>query len=208
MTLVRRIVEKWVDRQPDRCAVRGASTSHELTFRELWHRSGQLAAVLRAQGAQRDEIIGLAMHRSADMIVALLGIVRADAAYLPLDALAPRDRLAMVLADAEVRVVVEAPEARRWPLPDHVHRVSVRAGVTPRPPSARDLPTVGASPENPMYVAYTSGSTGRPKGVVIPHRAVVGWWSHRTTARSRRATAWPTPPIRLSMRRRSRYGAR
>src|SRR5262249_57330528 len=130
MNAVHLLIEEWVDRQPDACAVRDASTNRELTFRQLWQYSGHLADQLRAKGVKRGDFVGLAMHRSADMIVGVLGIIRAGAAYLPLDAHAPVDRIAMILTQAEVRLVVEAQaytggRAPRWQLPERIHRLAV-----------------------------------------------------------------------------------
>ena len=87
---------RMVDRQPDACAVRDASMNRELTFLQLWQHSGHLANHLRARGVKRGDFVGIAMHRSVDMIVGVLGIIRAGAAYLALDAHAPVDRIAMM----------------------------------------------------------------------------------------------------------------
>ena len=178
MNALHLLIEEWVDRQPDACAVRDASTNRELTFRQLWQHSGHLADQLRARGVKRGDFVGVAMHRSVDMIVGVLGIIRAGAAYLALDAHAPVDRIAMMLADADVRLVVEAHActggpAHRWQLPEGVHRLAVSTAIGSTLSGEPDHTTVSVSGASPAYVAYTSGSTGRPKGVVVPHRAVI-----------------------------------
>jgi non-ribosomal peptide synthetase component F len=127
---------------------------------------------------KRGDFVGIAMHRSVDMIVGVLGIIRAGAAYLALDAHAPVDRIAMMLADADVRLVVEAHActggpAHRWQLPEGVHRLAVPTAIGSTLSGEPDHTTVSVSGASPAYVAYTSGSTGRPKGVVVPHRAVI-----------------------------------
>src|SRR4051794_40946097 len=174
MHVVHSLIEGWVDRQPDGCAVRDALTNRQVTFRQLWQHSGHFADQLQARGVRRGDFVGLAMHRSVDMIVAMLGIIRAGAAYVPLDAHAPLDRIAMMLAEADLRLVVEAPRpAQRWPLPEGVHRLAVLIAAGSHVAGERDDTSVTVSGEDPAYVAFTSGSTGRPKGVVVPHRAVV-----------------------------------
>ena len=178
MNALHLLIEEWVDRQPDACAVRDASTNRELTFRQLWQHSGHLADQLRARGVKRGDFVGIAMHRSVDMIVGVLGIIRAGAAYLALDAHAPVDRIAMMLADADVRLVVEAHActggpAHRWQLPEGIHRLAVPTAIGSTLSGEPDHTTVSVSGSSPAYVAYTSGSTGRPKGVVVPHRAVI-----------------------------------
>ncbi|MDT5174187.1 MAG: hypothetical protein QOG37_1438, partial [Mycobacterium sp.] len=178
MNALHLLIEEWVGRQPDACAVRDASTNRELTFRQLWHHSGHLADQLRARGVKRGDFVGLAMHRSVDMIVGMLGIIRAGAAYLALDAHAPVDRIAMMLADADVRLVVEAQAdevgtTHRCQLPEGIHRLAVPTAIGSTLSGEPDHTTVSVSGSSPAYVAYTSGSTGRPKGVVVPHRAVI-----------------------------------
>jgi amino acid adenylation domain-containing protein len=178
MNALHLLIEEWVDRQPDACAVRDASMNRELTFRQLWQHSGHLANQLRARGVKRGDFVGIAMHRSVDMIVGVLGIIRAGAAYLALDAHAPVDRIAMMLADADVRLVVEAHActggpAHRWQLPEGVHRLAVPTAIGSTLSGEPDHTTVSVSGASPAYVAYTSGSTGRPKGVVVPHSAVI-----------------------------------
>ena len=115
MHQVHLLVSAWVDRQPDSCAVRDASTNRELTYRQLWQHAGHLADQLQARGVQPGDFVGLAMPRSVDLVVAMLATLRAGAAYLPLDAHAPADRIAMMLTEADVRVVVEAPQVGTAP---------------------------------------------------------------------------------------------
>ncbi|MFI7498884.1 amino acid adenylation domain-containing protein [Streptomyces sp. NPDC049687] len=149
---------------PDAVAVCDGGT--ELTYRELDERSARVAAGLRAHGVRRGDRVGVCLERTAELVVTLLGVVRAGAAYVPTDPAYPTDRLAHTVADAGLRVVVtrlaEFPrEGGAVPLtPDEL------AGSTPA-----ELPDT--APDDPAYVIYTSGSTGRPKGVTVPHRNVV-----------------------------------
>ncbi|MEI6083172.1 MAG: amino acid adenylation domain-containing protein [Verrucomicrobiota bacterium] len=161
------LVAEQGQRTPDAVAVEFAR--QRLTYRELDHRAEALAAVLQQKGVQVGNLVGLYVERSLEMIVGLLGILKAGGAYVPLDPAFPKDRLAFMVADAKMPVLVTlqrlVPE-----LPEHQAQVvcidAVYRGGAARPAgSAEDL----------AYVIYTSGSTGRPKGVQISHRAVVNF---------------------------------
>ncbi|MFJ6105433.1 amino acid adenylation domain-containing protein [Streptomyces sp. NPDC092359] len=175
---VHHVVAQWVERAPDVCAVREPAGGRALSYRELWRRSGWLAAELASRGVGRGDLVPVAQDRSVDLIVTFLGILRCGAAYLPLDALAPTGRLADIVRESGSRVIVRAPKARqadtgRWSglsswLPE---------GVEPLDPPEHDpglpVPAPTGDADDPAYVNFTSGSTGRPKGVVVPHRAVL-----------------------------------
>jgi amino acid adenylation domain-containing protein len=164
------MVATCVERQPDTCAVREPATGDAVTYRQLWSRSGRLASDLRRMGVRRGEVVAVDQGRSIGMVVAMLGIARAGAAYLPLDPQAPADRLAVILDEARARFVLPSAGTCRE-LPSHLRRVTVPAGAAGT--AAATCPDVALSGDDPFYVNYTSGSTGRPKGVVVPHRAVV-----------------------------------
>ncbi|WP_439659618.1 non-ribosomal peptide synthetase [Lentzea sp. HUAS TT2] len=161
------LVRDQVARRPGAVAVSGAG--EDLTYRRLWDLAGSLAGELVERGVRRGDLVAVAVNPSVDLVVAFLGIIRAGAAYLPLDNRAPADRLAVILDEAAPRVVVCARDESRWstPLPSGLPRLTV-----PEEPSYQ-VSDVEIGADDPVYVAYTSGSTGRPKGVVVPHRAVV-----------------------------------
>ncbi|MFD3457918.1 amino acid adenylation domain-containing protein [Streptomyces sp. NPDC058691] len=154
-----------VARTPDAVAVvfEGAG----LTYAELDARVQRLAGVLAGRGVGAESIVAVALPRSADLVVALLAVHRAGAAYLPLDLGYPAERLAYMLADADAACVVTAPGVE---LPDsRVPRVLVddaADAVVGRLPGSYDT-------RSAAYVIYTSGSTGRPKGVAVPHAGIV-----------------------------------
>ncbi|MGC7102075.1 amino acid adenylation domain-containing protein [Amycolatopsis lurida] len=153
------------EKEPNNCAIRDPLAARSLTYGELWSRSGVLAAELVARGVRPADVVAVAMDRSAELVIALLGILRAGATYLPLDRHAPAQRLAAVLDQSGAALVVCGT---RWPsLPPEA--VCVPVGVEGGAPFAE----VEVRGEDPCYVAYTSGSTGTPKGVVVPHRAVL-----------------------------------
>ncbi|WNV87748.1 non-ribosomal peptide synthetase [Umezawaea sp. Da 62-37] len=153
-------------RTPDAVAV--GIGARELTYAELLDRADRLAAHLAERGVRAGDVVGVHDVRSPELVVSLLAVLRAGAAYLPLDPEYPSTRLAFQIADAGVAVVLT-----RSTLPALVARTAVAVDVVlPTLPAAR-APEVEVGPESPAYVIYTSGSTGEPKGVVVPHRGVV-----------------------------------
>ena len=143
-----------------------------LSYGELDARSNQLARLLRELGVGPDAPVGLAARRTPDVMVALLGILKAGGAYLPLDPAYPRDRIAWMLEDARVPVVVgDSPSTAT--LPDSTAaRLLLDADAERIAAQSREAIEGGATAESLAYVMYTSGSTGRPKGTLIRHRAV------------------------------------
>ncbi|MFJ9351606.1 non-ribosomal peptide synthase/polyketide synthase [Streptomyces sp. NPDC101237] len=154
-------------RTPDATAVVFADTT--LTYAELDARAEALARRLRAAGAGPEQFVAVAVPRSAELMVALLGVLKSGAAYLPVDLDYPADRVAYVLADSGTRTVVTtARDAERLPDTGGLRVLHVEdADDLPDAPLAEPL-----TPDHPAYLIYTSGSTGRPKGVVVTHRAI------------------------------------
>ncbi|MGX2993996.1 non-ribosomal peptide synthetase [Streptomyces sp. JNUCC 64] len=171
---VHEVVARWVEREPDALAVREPETGRSLTYRELWLRSGWLAAALAARGVRPGDLVPVAQDRSADLIVTFLGVLRCGAAYLPLDGLAPTGRLAGIVGESGARVIVRAPGAiGRWADLEAWLPVDVEPLDLPERDPGLPVPAPPADRDAPAYVNFTSGSTGRPKGVVVPHRAVL-----------------------------------
>mgnify|MGYP000963431175 CR=1 FL=1 len=159
-----------VAHRPDAMAVRFGEAA--LTYRELDARANQLAHWLQRQGVGPNQLVGLFAERSLDLIVAILAIIKAGGAYLPLDIEYPRDRLAFMLADGGVRVLLTQARLQAE-LPAGPATVlcldSEWPAVAGEPASA---PAQAATAESLAYVIYTSGSTGQPKGVAVPQRAI------------------------------------
>ncbi|MFJ1578164.1 amino acid adenylation domain-containing protein [Streptomyces sp. NPDC088182] len=167
-----------VERTPHAPAVVFEDTT--LTYAELDRRAEALARRLRARGAGPERFVAVAVPRSAELMVALLGVHKAGAAYLPVDLDYPADRVAFMLADSGARTVVTTGDAAgRLPgVPGLGHLVVDHDEEVPDTPDTPDTPGAHAGPDHPAYLIYTSGSTGRPKGVTVTHRAIVnrlGW---------------------------------
>jgi amino acid adenylation domain-containing protein len=161
------LVEEVVDQLPETPAVEFGDEI--LSYRQLDARANALAHRLRARGVQRGDVVGVYTGRSAWLVVALLGVWKAGAGYLPLDPSYPSRRLAFMCADARVRVVV-SDDPLAFESAGQL-TVAPLAGAGERARTDRPLVAVGS--EDLAYLIYTSGSTGRPKAVAVPHRAVV-----------------------------------
>lgn len=163
------LVEQQAVRTPNAVAVQTARRS--LTYRQLIDAARRLATHLRGLGAGPGEVVGVHMERSLDLVVSLLAVQLAGAAYLPLDPELPPKRLAFQIEDAKVALVLS-----RSDLADQMHGTAVAAlpvdVLLPELPVAGPLPAT-AGPDDTAYVIFTSGSTGQPKGVAVPHRGVV-----------------------------------
>ncbi|MEU3857983.1 amino acid adenylation domain-containing protein [Streptomyces sp. NPDC028722] len=160
-------------RTPDAVAVTGPG-GVRLTYRELDERSDRLAGVVAGHGAGPECLVAVALPRGVELIVAVLAVLKAGAAYLPLEPAHPAERLAHTLRDARPTLLLTTTDAR-LPAPEADHPGPLRIdldtdAVDAAPPPA---PRPALTPDHPAYVIYTSGSTGRPKGVVVPHRNVV-----------------------------------
>ncbi len=151
-----------------------------LTYSELDHRSNQLAAYLQEVGVQPEQPVGLFFEPSSEMIVGILGVLKAGGVCVPLDPSYPADRLTYVLGDAKLRVLL-TQQRLRPALSDSKVEVLCLDSDWSRIEKESAAPVRNdCTPENLAYLIYTSGSTGKPKGVQITHRNLV----HSTHARS------------------------
>jgi amino acid adenylation domain-containing protein len=135
-----------------------------LTYGALDARANRLAQLLRARGAGCESVVAVAVERSVEMVVALAGVLKAGAAYLPVDLDHPAERVAFMLEDSGARLAVTDADA--FPHPVEAMRVEDADEFPP------DAPDVEIGLGSAAYVIYTSGSTGRPKGVVVSHDGV------------------------------------
>ncbi len=165
------LIEEQVARAPEATAV--SFEDKELTYRQLNERANQLARYLQGLGVGADTLVAICMERSLEMVVGLLGILKAGGAYVPLDPEYPKERLAFMLEDAGVPVLLtHAPVAAL--LPAHSCRIVRLDADWPRiAGESVGNATSSVRAEHLAYMIYTSGSTGRPKGAMNTHVAIV-----------------------------------
>ena len=167
-------IEEQAKRTPHQVAL--VFERQKLTYRELDRRANQLARHLRALGVGPDVLVGLSLERSLEMVVAILGVLKAGGAYVPLDPSFPQNRLAYMVEDSRMSVLLthRGLEKNLPVRPSAIVQLgsdwSEIARQSPTPPQSGDT-----GPHNLAYVLYTSGSTGKPKGVEIPHSAIVNF---------------------------------
>ncbi|MEU8268914.1 amino acid adenylation domain-containing protein, partial [Sphaerisporangium sp. NPDC049002] len=164
--------EAQVARTPHATAV--VYDGETLSYEELDARAEILARRLRAGGAGPERVVAVAVPRSAELMVALLGVLKSGAAYLPVDVDYPADRIAYMLTDSGANTVVTtAATSPRLPDVESLTPL-ILDSLTGRPDTGDPMAgSRSAGPDDPAYLIYTSGSTGRPKGVVVTHRAIV-----------------------------------
>jgi len=167
------LFEAQASKTPDAVAV--VFADQQLTYRQLNQRANQLAHYLKTLGVKPEVLVGICIERSIEMVVGLLGILKAGGAYVPLDPAYPQERLAFMLADAQVSVLL-TQENLIATLPNHQASVVCLDADWEGISEASHQPCPNQStPDNLAYIIYTSGSTGKPKGVEITHRALVNF---------------------------------
>ncbi|HEY0606761.1 MAG TPA: amino acid adenylation domain-containing protein, partial [Herpetosiphonaceae bacterium] len=166
------LFEATAKRTPEAIAV--VYEAQQLTYQELNARANQLAHELHERGVGPEVRVGLCVERSLEMVVGLLGILKAGGAYLPLDPTYPTERLAFVLADAQVPLVL-TQEHLRAQLPATTEVICLDAEPAGSVDAGAMAPRSGVRSTNAAYVIYTSGSTGVPKGVLVEHQALVNY---------------------------------
>ncbi len=164
------LFEEIVAATPDAPAVQAAGAA-AILYSELNRRANRVAHHLRKLGIREGDRVGLCFERSVDMLVSLIGILKAGGAYVPLDTACPAERLAYIMKDTAMRVVL-CQSDRENALPDFKGQKIVLDEKVLRGAGDENL-SVKIGSQSPAYVMYTSGSTGQPKGVVVPHRGVV-----------------------------------
>ncbi|HVG06283.1 MAG TPA: amino acid adenylation domain-containing protein, partial [Thermoanaerobaculia bacterium] len=158
---------EWAGRRPD--AVAAVYEERSLTYGALADQAAALADRLRDTGVGPEALVGICLEEGLERVAAVLGVLLAGGAYLPLDPGHSRERIAYMIGDAGVRVVLTS-EGLVEVLPETIEAMFLDGAC---PPRARIAAPIGANPENLAYVIYTSGSTGRPNGVMVNHRSAV-----------------------------------
>jgi amino acid adenylation domain-containing protein len=176
---VHELFEEQVERTPDAVAV--VCEGEQLTYQELNRRSNQLAHHLRALGVGPEVAVGVCLERSLEMVIGLLAILKAGGVYVPLDPAYPTERLAFMLKDAQVPVLLTL-ERLVAGLPEcEAGVICLDSGWGTIASESGENPINLTTPENLAYIIYTSGSTGQPKGVLVSHGSIADYC--RTTQR-------------------------
>ncbi|BAY38737.1 amino acid adenylation [Nostoc sp. NIES-2111] len=167
---IHQLFEEQVELTPDTVAVEFGN--QQLTYSQLNYRANQLAHYLQSVGVKPDTLVGLCVERSLEMVIGLLGILKAGAAYVPLDPEYPSDRLSFILEDTQVKVLLTQQRLIDR-LPSNQARViclDTEAEVISQ--CSTDNIISGVQPNNLVYIIYTSGSTGKPKGIAMSQLAL------------------------------------
>ncbi|MEJ6486183.1 amino acid adenylation domain-containing protein [Nostoc punctiforme UO1] len=170
---IHQLFESQVEVTPNAIAV--CLENESFSYQQLNCRANELAHYLLAQGVQPETRVGICLERSLDLLVGMLGILKAGGAYVPLDPTYPSDRLALMLEDAQVPVLL-TQERLLTSLPESKAKVvCLDADWQAIAEYSQENPNTQVTADNLAYIIYTSGSTGRPKGVAIQHRSLVSY---------------------------------
>jgi len=177
---VHTLIEAQARATPDAVAVVADGT--QLTYRELDDRANELASLLCSSGVGKEAPVALCMQRSAAFAIGALGILKAGAAYLPLDPADPTNRLGMLLEDSQCRFVVTQSSVAESLPPGNWEKIVLDKGGAPPRRGSKAPATTHVKSDDLAYVIFTSGSTGRPKGVQITHANLLNLirWHIRT----------------------------
>ncbi|MBH8554249.1 amino acid adenylation domain-containing protein [Nostocaceae cyanobacterium CENA357] len=168
---IHQLFEAQVERTPDAIAL--VYEDQQLTYQELNIKANQIAHYLRGLGVDAEVLVGLCVERSLDMIVAMLGILKAGGAYVPLDPNYPQHRLAYILEDSQVKVLLTQKHLVDAVSQDNCTVICLDADWEKISQNSKKNSQSLVNSQNLAYLIYTSGSTGKPKGVAIEHRSAV-----------------------------------
>ncbi|MGD2088937.1 MAG: non-ribosomal peptide synthase/polyketide synthase [Candidatus Aminicenantes bacterium] len=181
---IHQIFAEQVNQTPDYIALVGSQESHyegtrglaplstpiSITYKQLNQQSNQLASFLNEKGVNPDTIVGIKVQQSIAMVIGILGILKAGAAYLPIDPQYPEERINYMITDSTAKILLTSDAINRVPTP---HHLSFHPSTLP--------PFYPSNPSNLAYIIYTSGSTGKPKGVMVGHQSLANLchWHNR-----------------------------
>jgi amino acid adenylation domain-containing protein len=171
---IHHLFEEQADSSPD--ATAAIFEGRRLSYRELDNKANHLAAQLQKLGAGPDVVVAICIERSLDMMVALFGVLKAGAAYLPLDPAFPTERLEFLLQDSQARILVTQERLANLFPQKPASTVIIDSGAA-QPDSPERVRAVSTGSRNLAYLIYTSGSTGKPKGVMVEHQQAVNFFT-------------------------------
>jgi len=169
---VHEMFEAQVERTPEATAV--VFGKEQVTYRELNQRANQLANHLRERGVGNEVLVGIMMERSVEMIVCVLGVLKAGGAYLPLDPAYPEQRLSFMLEDAQASLILTERKLAGTLSRSDVDVICIDADTAIADKSVANLPSESGA-DDLAFVIYTTGSTGKPKGVMIQHDSLMNY---------------------------------
>jgi amino acid adenylation domain-containing protein len=172
-TCIHRRFEAQALATPDAIAI--AASEMQISYDELNRRANQLAHSLQQRGVRPDVLVGICAERSPALVIGLLGILKAGGAYVALDPLFPRERLAFMLADTQVHLLLTQERLRAGLPASQATIICLDADWPALSRADEQNPTSAVTSEHLAYITYTSGSTGLPKGSAIPHRSIIGF---------------------------------
>lgn len=167
---IHQLIEQQVERTPDNVAV--IFEDQQLTYRELNARSNQLAHYLQTLGVGPETLVGICVERSIEMLVGVLGILKVGGAYVPLDPVYPHERLAFMLEDSQVAMLLTQKKLVATLPEHHAQVVCLDTDWSRIFQESEENPVSTVKSDNLAYLIYTSGSTGKPKGVLVAHQGL------------------------------------
>ncbi len=174
---IHQLFEEQVEKTPDAVAV--VFEEQELTYRELNCRANQLAHYLQKMGVKPDVLVGISVERSLEMIVGLLGIIKAGSTYVPIDPTYPEERICYMLDDSRVSILLTQNHLKATLTEYAGFKIALDTDWEAIATESEENAVSEVTPENLIYVIYTSGSTGKPKGAGVYHRGftnLVNWF--------------------------------
>ncbi|WP_151737083.1 non-ribosomal peptide synthetase [Paenibacillus tengchongensis] len=178
--------EEQVEKTPDEVAV--VFEDKRLTYRQLNKKSNQLARTLRQKGVKAESIVGIMLERSIDMIIAIMGVLKAGGAYLPIDPDIPAERINYMIGDSKTQILIlQSKFMDKKPYDCHAVVVEDEQVYEQQTENLRNINQVN----DLAYVIYTSGSTGTPKGVMIEHKNAIhvsNWYDNKYDVRANKNT--------------------
>ena len=173
LELVHQLIEKQTQRTPNNIAV--VCGNQKLTYQELNQKANQLAHHLQILGVKPETLVGICFKRSLEMVIAILGILKAGGAYVPLDSTYPQERLAYMLDDANIFLLLTQTELLEILPKNNCNILCLDNHQPVEIENPNPSPNTNINANNLAYVIYTSGSTGKPKGTLLTHRGLINY---------------------------------
>lgn len=160
------LIESVAKRFPEHIAVKSGEA--DISYKDLIQRANQVANTLIKAGIRNGDRVGIWLPRSIESIIAMIGVQKAGAVYIPLDSVYPQERIQFILSDSDARILIHS-DVEEFPYETKAQVIAIESMAL----TSSDTPTTVIKPDDGLYIIYTSGSTGQPKGCLVSHRNVV-----------------------------------